>query len=92
MAESSFQTPSTVTVDNIVIDLYGSSGPTEGNALVYDGTSFSPANIIPVGTIEMWAGDSTLATTPPAGWLLCDGTEKAIATYGNLYSVIGTRY
>lgn len=91
-AESSFQTPSTVTVDNIVIDLYGSSGPAEGNALVYDGTSFSPANIIPVGTIELWAGDSSLATTPPAGWLLCDGTVKAIATYGNLYNVIQTRY
>lgn len=92
MSESTFKTPSTVTVDNIVIDFYGSSGPTEGNALVYDGTSFSPANIVPVGTIEMWAGDSTLATTPPAGWLLCDGTEKPRATYGNLYDVIGTRY
>lgn len=92
MAESSFITPSTVTVDNIVIDFYGSSGPSEGNTLVYDGTSFSPANIIPVGTIEMWAGDSALATTPPAGWLLCDGTEKAIATYTNLSNVIGTRY
>lgn len=90
--ESSFQTPSTVTVDNIVIDFYGSSGPSEGNALIYDGTLFSPANIVPVGAVEMWAGDSSLATAPPTGWLLCDGSEKAIATYGNLYSVIGTRY
>ncbi len=32
------------------------------------------------------------STTVPAGWLACDGTEKAIATYSALYAVIGTTW
>tara|TARA_R100000458_G_scaffold58830_1_gene67774 strand:- start:10 stop:762 length:753 start_codon:yes stop_codon:yes gene_type:complete len=32
------------------------------------------------------------STTVPAGWLYCDGTEKAIATYSALHAVIGTTW
>ena len=32
------------------------------------------------------------ATTPPEGWLLCNGQGVSRTTYANLFSVIGTKY
>lgn len=46
-----------------------------------------PTVTVPVGMIVMYGG-----STLPAGWLWCDGTGYAIATYPALYSVIGTTY
>lgn len=46
-----------------------------------------PTVKVPVGMIVMYAG-----STIPAGWLKCDGTGYAIATYPALYAVIGTTY
>ena len=43
--------------------------------------------LFPVGTILNW----TVATVPK-GWLLCDGTGYAIATYPELYAAIGTNF
>lgn len=42
---------------------------------------------IPIGTILPFAG-----TSVPTGYLLCDGSELLIATYSDLYSVIGYSY
>jgi microcystin-dependent protein len=42
----------------------------------------------PVGTILMYPYTTSL----PKGWLLCDGSGFAIATYPALYSSIGTTY
>jgi microcystin-dependent protein len=42
---------------------------------------------VPVGCIMPYAGK-----TPPAGYLLCDGSEVPISTYTSLYSVIGFTY
>jgi microcystin-dependent protein len=42
----------------------------------------------PVGTILMYP----FTTSLPKGWLLCDGTGYAIATYPALYSAIGLTY
>ena len=42
---------------------------------------------VPVGSILPFAG-----TTVPTGYLLCDGSEVLIATYPDLYSVIGYSY
>jgi len=41
----------------------------------------------PVGRIEAFAG-----STPPAGWLLCDGTAVSRSTYAQLFALIGTTY
>ncbi len=43
---------------------------------------------LPVGTITFYGGN----TTAPNGWLLCDGSEVAQATYPSLFAVIGSTY
>lgn len=52
-----------------------------------EGTQAEIIALVPAGTVVQTAGSSA-----PTGWLLCDGTEKAIATYPNLYAVLGTTY
>lgn len=42
---------------------------------------------IPVGTIVAYA-----ATTPPSGWLLCDGSAISRTTYSALYSIVSTTW
>lgn len=39
------------------------------------------------GEGRLWFSD-----TPPAGWLICDGTQLNIADYPDLYAVIGFNY
>jgi microcystin-dependent protein len=41
----------------------------------------------PAGCVHMYAG-----TTVPAGWLLCDGSAVAIATFPGLYAAIGGQF
>jgi len=43
--------------------------------------------LFPVGTILNWT-----TTTIPKGWLLCDGTGYATATYPELFVAIGTNF
>ena len=43
----------------------------------------------PVGTMVMYAVNPA---DPPSGWLYCDGSEKAVATYGALDTILGTTY
>lgn len=42
---------------------------------------------MPVGAVNMW-----VTGTAPSGWLICDGTEKAIADYSALAAVLSTTY
>jgi len=42
------------------------------------------ANLVPAGTVVMFA-----ATSPPTGWMLCDGTSLLVADYSALYDAIG---
>ena len=41
----------------------------------------------PTGTVIAYAG-----STPPPGWLLCDGKPYSRVTYAALYAVLGTTY
>jgi microcystin-dependent protein len=50
-------------------------------------TAFSSLPTMPVGAILPFAG-----STPPPGYLLCDGSEQLISTYPALFSVIGYTY
>lgn len=41
----------------------------------------------PVGLVMLWGG-----MTAPAGWLVCDGRDYAVAEWEELYGVVGTLY
>lgn len=47
------------------------------------------AYVPPTGTVQLWAG---LKTSPPTGWLLCDGSAVSRTTYAALYAVIFGEY
>lgn len=48
-----------------------------------------PSNVAnPPGTILLWGGSST----PPSGYLYCNGAAVSRTTYAALYSAIGTSY
>lgn len=44
-------------------------------------------DIAVTGMVSIWT-----SSTPPTGWLLCDGSAKSIITYANLFSVISYNY
>ena len=50
-------------------------------------TAYLKSRIVPVGTIIALAG-----STPPAGYLECDGSALSRATYAALFAVLGTTY
>jgi len=55
------------------------------------GAYVSSAQAIPVGGVVQWPG--TIGTdTVPAGYLYCDGSEQATATYPALSSFCGTKF
>jgi microcystin-dependent protein len=85
MSEKVFKVSTGLEVDEYKIS---PSAPIDGQSLVYDGSAYIPADIVPVGTVEMWAGSST----PPDGWLLCDGTSYSWSLYTRLRDVIGVSY
>lgn len=68
------------TADTAAVD------PTGGTGLYKASQSdlLSSIQPIPVGAVMMWAG-----TTAPNGWFICDGTAKAISTYGTLATAVG---
>jgi microcystin-dependent protein len=67
------------------------AGVSRGGTLWADKSSSSiqtaPASTVPVGTVSMYAG-----SVAPAGYLICDGSAVAQATYPGLYALIGTTY
>lgn len=50
------------------------------------GIAPTPENAL-IGELRM-----TATTTPPSGWLICDGTAVSRSTYSDLFNVIGTTY
>ena len=67
----------------------GTSGQvlTSGGAGVAPSWS-NPAATVPSGAISMFAA----ITTPPSGWLFCDGAAVSRTTYSALFSAISTTY
>ena len=59
------------------------TGNVHSEGRIQDKTGF----VMPVGTIVPYGG-----TTPPAGWLLCDGSSYSTTTYADLFAVIGYIY
>lgn len=50
-------------------------------------TLFSTAGLVPAGSIFPYAG-----TTPPPGYLFCDGSEQNQSSYSELFAVLGYSY
>lgn len=57
----------------------------EADALLADKADVGDG--VPTGVMQIFAG-----LVPPTGYLLCDGSEVAIADYSNLYTIIGDAY
>lgn len=53
------------------------------------GTFYADA---PVGTIQAYGGAIDSTHQAPSGWLLCDGSEKNIDDFADLYAVIGDAF
>lgn len=74
---------------------YSSSLTTTGQVGFYGTASYAlvanyslgAANVIPPGMIVAYAG-----STPPTGWLNCDGSVYNTSSYGQLTALIGTNY
>lgn len=49
--------------------------------------ALADAGSVPAGTIVAFGG-----STPPSGWLLCDGSQVSRSTYSSLYTAIGNAY
>lgn len=79
--------------------LAGAAGTITGTNAEGTSTSFARADhdhalssalsnaLAPTGSIMAFAG-----TVAPTGWLLCDGSQQPVATYGALDAVLGTTY
>ena len=66
------------------------------NVSSINNVAYPPPTLVPVGSITIWAGGSDNGSSQnfniPAGWFLCDGSEKDKLVYANLYGVIGDKY
>lgn len=51
-------------------------------------TEYVKLCVVPVGTVTMYMGKGT---TPPKGWLFCDGTTIDKDKYPKLYDLIGSK-
>lgn len=80
-------------VETSVTTLTARVAAAEGKAKTTDSTIASTRSdleasilkAVPIGTIVMWA-----TSTPPEGWLLCNGKEVSRAAYTELFKVLGT--
>ena len=50
-------------------------------------TAYLKARIVPTGSLIIWP-----TSTPPAGYLECDGSALSRTTYAALFAVLGTTY
>jgi microcystin-dependent protein/phage-related tail fiber protein len=70
------------------------SAGTSGQLLQSNGTSapswINSSSLIPVGSVQMYAGSNL--STPPSGWLFCQGQTVSRTVYAALFSAIGTVY
>lgn len=80
-------------VETAVNTLTARMAAAEGKAKTTDSTIASTKSdleasilkAVPIGTIVMWA-----TSTPPEGWLLCNGKEVSRTAYLELFKVLGT--
>lgn len=52
--------------------------------------TLSPASLVPAGTIMPYLGGAQ--SSPPSGWLFCNGAYLSYETYGDLFAAISYTY
>ena len=73
------------TVNLASIDTDDQTLALNGSTLSIDnGNSVDLSNLVPIGTIQMWPTSS-----PPTGWLICNGSSFSSSTYPDLANVLG---
>lgn len=81
--------------DKLVLRIWFDDGQNGWNQLAPDHVlasvpyAFAAGNGAPVGSIMPYAG---VASVPPPGWLLCDGTTVPRDSYPHLWDAIGTKW
>lgn len=84
-----FQFPASPTVGQQFSPAVGVTYEWDGQGWVFLGPT--AASVYPPGVVVPYAG-VTVSPLPFQGWLLCDGSSYAIATYPALYTVLGYQY
>ncbi|MBI1306540.1 MAG: hypothetical protein GC181_07995 [Bacteroidetes bacterium] len=84
--DGSWQAP----VDDQKIDKFNLNGTTLEISLEDDGEADKTVDLsnlgVPVGSVQMYAGDTSML---PTGWLVCNGNTFSSSTYPTLYTVLG---
>jgi len=78
---------SNLTFDGTNLTAGGTVKSSSGGIIFPDGSTQTVAASSPIGSMIMFA-----ASTPPTGWLECNGSLVSTTTYANLYGVIGTTF
>ncbi len=76
-----------INTDQQKIDVLNLNGATLEISLQGDGENTKTLDLsifAPVGTIQMWP-----TSTPPSGWLICNGSSFSSGTYPDLATVLG---
>ena len=73
-------------VDKLSVDSSGNT-TAAGDLAVTGALTVTGAGLMPAGAITQYGGAAA-----PTGWLLCDGTEYAEASYAALFTAISTTY
>lgn len=73
-------------VDKLSVDSGGDT-TVAGDLAVTGALTVTGAGLMPAGAITQYGGAAA-----PTGWLLCDGTEYAEASYAALFTAIGSTY
>lgn len=82
-----FVTTKTAVVDSQNNDEFLINRPGIGLRKTTKSTVFSNVATMPIGTILAYGG-----STPPTGYLLCDGSELRVGDYPELFAVIGYNF
>lgn len=65
---------------------YASSSAQSADTMLYRGNEITDS-LVPAGTVVAFGG-----STPPSGWLLCDGSSLLRASYPRLFAAIGASH
>ncbi len=90
MSDKNFVVTGSIQIGERTLDLTGTG---VGSSLHRIGNTISAKRETPIGTVVMYTKliDGSKSNLP-SGWLLCDGSEVAVASYPDLDTVVGTRY